>query len=206
MHRFRLLLVLTLLWSAQASAYYTTMDTGQMLKLGEYKLGAEAQFITEGDDGVNIGARFDGAINDELGWKTLLGAGTTDLFLGGFVKWVPFPDTEKQPAIGVIAGVLYAHYEDLNELSLRAHPFISKKFALEFGDITPFFALPIGIRTADSETDVPFQVALGAEFRPTGIEKINFLAEIGFDINDAFPYFAIGATLQFDEENGIEFR
>ena len=194
------------IWAAPVHAYYTTMDSGQMLGQGNYKLGAETQFITEGDDGVNVAARFDGPINDELNWKSLVGFGTTDVFVAGFIKWVPFPDTDTQPAIGLTGGVLYANFEDISELSLRLHPFVSKRFELEFGDLSPYLALPIGLRTADGDTDVPFQASLGAEFRPDGLEKINFVAEIGFDLNDAFPYFAFGANLQFDDENGIEFR
>lgn len=182
------------------------MDSGTILPAGNYKLGAETHFITEGDDGVNLAARFDGPITDELNWKTLLGFGTTDFFAGGFIKWVPIPDLENQPAIGVTAGVLYANFEDISELSLRVHPFISKKFDLEFGDVSPYLALPVGIATREDETDVPFQAALGVEFLPDGLEKINFVAELGFDINDAFPYFAFGANLTFDDENGIEFK
>jgi hypothetical protein len=199
-------LPILLFWSAPSFAFYTTMDTGRLLKEGEFKIGAEAQFITEGDDGVNLAGRFDGGINDELGWKSLVGFGTTDVFLGGFVKWVPVPDMDSQPAIGVIGGVLYANYDDVSELSLRAHPFVSKEFHPEIGTLTPYLALPIGIRTIEGDSDVPFQVALGADFRPDGLEKIDFIAEIGFDVNDAFPYFAFGATLEFDSENGIEFR
>jgi hypothetical protein len=207
--RFRNLVLIgsLFLWSVPSLAYYTTMDTGRLLKQGEFKLGAEAQFITEGDDGVNLAGRFDGPIDDELGWRAQVGFGTTDVFLAGFVKWVPIPDTENQPAIGVNLGVLYANYESVSELSLRAHPFISKEFhKMDIGQITPYAALPIGIRTVDGDSDVPFQIAIGADFRPDGLEKINFIAEIGFDINDAFPYFAFGATLEFDNENGIEFK
>jgi hypothetical protein len=203
----RLLITMaSVLWMTSANAYYTTMDSGTVLPPGNYKLGVETHFITEGDDGVNLAARFDGPITDELNWKTLLGFGTTDFFAGGFVKWVPVPDLESQPAIGITAGVLYANYEGVSELSLRAHPFVSKEFELEFGDVAPYLALPIGIRTVDNETDVPFQAALGVEFRPDGLEKINFVAELGFDVNDAFPYFALGANLTFDDENGIEFK
>ncbi len=205
-HRNLILAAILGLWTAPVQAYYTSLDSGQILAPGNYKLGAEVQFITEGDDGVNVAARADGPLTDELNWKTQIGVGTTDVFLAGFVKWVPFPDTDSQPAIGVTGGVLYANYEDFSELSIRLHPFVSKRFELEFGDISPYLALPIGLRTLEDETDVPFQATLGTEFRPDGLEKINFVAEIGFDVNDAFPYFAFGANLQFDDENGIQFK
>lgn len=201
-----ILFLASALMAREAQAFYSVMDTGSLLKEGHYKLGVETQFVTSGDQGVNLNARMDGPITDELNWKAELGVGTTDFLAGGYVKWVPFPDVEKQPAVGLIAGALYAHYEHINEISLRVAPFISKKFGFEFGDLTPYFALPMGLRSADSSTQVPVQASFGAEFRPSAFEKINFLAEMGFDVVKAFPYFSVAATLEFDEENGIQFK
>ncbi|MGE0763996.1 MAG: hypothetical protein AB7N80_12010 [Bdellovibrionales bacterium] len=192
--------------STASAGYYSMMDTGRLLTDGHYKLGAETQFITEGDDGINLSATIDGPWNEELNWRGLVGFGTTDIFLGGFVKWVPFPDADKQPAVGVLFGVLYANYEDISELNLRAHPFVSKNFSLEIGDLTPYAALPLGLRTADGDTDLTSQIAIGAEYRPDAFEKIRFLAEMGFELNDSFPYFSVGASIDFDEENGLEFK
>ena len=195
------------LTSEQAFAgYYSTMDTGKLLKEGHYNLGAETQFITEGDDGVNLDAKLDGPIDDEWNWRGMVGFGTTDFYLGGFVKWVPIPDFENQPAVGALIGVLYANYSHISALNFRFHPFVSKSFIFDFGEITPYAALPLGFRTADGDTDFTVQVALGSQFKPDAFERISFLAEIGFDIDNAFPYFSIGATLEFDEENGIEFK
>ena len=200
------LLALGLSAQSASAGFYSTMDTGKLLAPGHYKLGAETQFITEGDDGVNLGARIDGGIDDEWGWRGLVGFGTTDVFLGAFAKWVPIPDVDNQPAVGALIGVVYANYGDISELTLRVHPFVSKAFEVSFGDLTPYASLPLGLRTADGETDLTSQIVFGTEFRPGGLEKINFLAEIGFDIDNAFPYFSIGATLEFDEDNGIEFK
>lgn len=189
-----------------SAGYYSTMDTGRLLQSGHYKLGVETQFITEGNDGVNLTGRFEGPYNDEVGWKVLAGVGTVDVHLGGFVKWVPIPDYNQQPAIGLLIGVLYANYNDLSELNLRVHPFISKNFALDFGDLTPYAALPLGVRTADGSTQGVSQFAIGAEFKPDSLQKARFLAEMGFEIGNSFPYFSLGATLEYDEENGIELK
>lgn len=201
-----ILMPLCLLSQAAFAGYYSTLETGRLLAPGHYKLGLETQFVTEGNDGLNLAGTLDGAIDDEWGWKGMFGFGTTDIFLGGFAKWVPFPDTEKQPAVGVLFGALYASYSKISELSLRAHPFVSKTWGLELGEITPYAALPLGLRSADSQTDLTVQIALGTEFRPAELEKMRFQAEIGFDLDKAFPYFSLGATLDFDEENGIEFK
>lgn len=189
-----------------AHAYYTTMETGKLLEDGHYRLMAESQFVTQGDTGVNLGARVDGPINDELNWKAQLGFGVTDIFLAGYIKWVPFPDAESQPAIGLTGGVLYARNAGLNEQSLRFHPFVSKLFKVDLGDINPYASLPIGIRSVDGHTTIPVQLALGTEFRPKTLDNISFLAEVGFDVTKAFSYFTIGAALDFDSEKGFEFH
>lgn len=187
-------------------AYNTTLDTGRLLQDGHYKMGVESQFVTSGDDGINIAGRFDGPINDELGWKAHAGFGTTDGFVGGYVKWIPYPDLEKQPAVGLIGGVQYARYSGLDELSLRIHPLVSKQFNVDLGEVTPYASLPLGLRSLDGETDLVMQLALGSEFRPMAWENIRVLAELAFDVRKSFSYFLVGATLEFDEENGIEFK
>ncbi len=200
------LLFFSMALSAPLWAYNTTLDTGRLLQEGHYKLGLESQFVTSGDDGINVAGRFDGPINDELNWRAQAGVGTTDGFLGGYIKWIPYPDLEKQPAVGLIAGVQYARFSGLDELALRAHPLVSKQFNLDLGEVTPYASLPIGLRSLDGETDLTVQFALGSEFRPQAWEKIRLMAELAFDVRKSFSYFVVGASLEFDEENGIEFK
>lgn len=204
----KLITLFTVLVSAigqPAAAYYSTLTTGQMLKHGHYQLGAETQFVTDGDTGVNLAARFDAPINDELGFRAEAGFGATDFFGGGYIKWVPVPDLESQPAIGVLAGAVYGHYSGIDALSLRAHPFVSKSFGVDYGVITPYAALPFGLQIAEDDTDFTMQIAIGTEYKPEAWEHLGFMAELGFDINDAFPYFSLNATIEWDEENGLVF-
>ncbi len=189
-----------------AHAYYSTLDNGNMLKPGHYRMLGEVQFVTEGDSGMNLSARLDGAINEEMGWRGQFGFGTTDFFGGGFVKWVPIPDIDRQPAVGLLGGVLYARHSRVDQLSLRVHPFISKAFVVEFGEFTPYAALPFGLRNTEDDTELTIQLALGSEFKPNAWKHIGLFAEIAFDVREAFPYFSLAASLEWDEENGIQFE
>ncbi len=192
--------------STSAHAYYSLLETGNLLAEGEYKATLETQVLTDGYDGANFVGRFDTWLTEELNSQVLIGTGEIDFQVGGFVKWVPFPDLEKQPAVGIKAGGLFASTSGFNELSLRLSPFASKKFESEIGPLTPFIALPIGIRTVEGETDTPVQLAFGADWKPLALEKFNFLTEAGFDIHDAFTYISIAAQLQFDDTNGVVFK
>lgn len=187
-------------------AYYSTLTTGDLLERGNYEMNVETQFITDDDSGVNLVGRFDSWLSEDSNLRAVLGFGTTDFQVGGFYKWVPYPDVEGQPAIGLMAGLLYASTEGLDDISVRVHPFVSKKFEIELGEITPYGALPFGIRSMDGETDVPVQAVIGAELKTVNLEKIRFMGEIGFDINEAFTYVSLAASLQWDEENGIQFK
>lgn len=190
----------------QAHAFYSTMDTGDVLPEGKYSIGAETQFITNNDSGANLVTRFDGGISEEAGFRGELGFGTTDLHLGAFFKWIPIPDYDQQPAIGITSGLVFAEYSGHSEVSLRFHPIISKGFATEFGKITPYGSLPFGLRSYNDDTDVPVQMTLGSELFFSQIPLWRFKGEVGFDLNDAFTYISIGASLDFDAENGIRFN
>lgn len=193
-------------YSSPSFAYYSTIDTGEILDEGQYRTSLESQFITDPGDGINLVGRFDAPIDDETNWRVLLGFGETDFQLGGFVRWTPIPDLENQPAISLLGGVLYAREGGDGELSLRLHPIISKKFQLELGDLTPYASLPFGLRSYKDDTDIPLQLAIGTQFKPLSFEKISFAGEVGFDLSDAYTYFSLAAIVGFDQETGFQLK
>ena len=185
-------------FSLSAFAFYSTIDTGEIIEPGKYRILGEAQGITDNNSGLNVNGRVDWGLNEESSIRGLVGVGTTDFHLGGFFKWVPIPDYSKQPAIGVLAGLVYAHHQSANELSLRVHPMVSKGFDVDFGKITPYGALPFGLRSFQSRTDIPLQLAGGTELIFQEIRPWRFFAEVGFDLNKAFSYFSLAASYDFD--------
>lgn len=201
-----LLAAAVVLLTLPAQAFYSTFTTGDMLAEDKYEAGVETQFVTSGDDGVNLVGRLDVGYNDESSFRGMLGFGVTDFQVGGFYKWVPIPDYDNQPAMGILAGAQYAKYNNESEVALRVHPFLSKKFEVDFGDLTPYAALPIGLRSYDGDTDLPLQLALGSRLRTDHFEKIEWMAEIGMNLSDAFTYISVSAVLEFDSESGLEFR
>lgn len=198
---FSLVLLLPCFKVSNVFAFYSTIDTGEVVEPSKYRVIGETQAITNNDSGVNIVGRLDWGLNEESSVRGILGLGTTDFQIGGLFKWVPIPDYAKQPAIGLLAGLVYAHHQDSNELSLRFHPMISKGFEVEFGKITPYAALPIGLRSFQNRTDVPIQLAGGSEIIFQEIKPWRFFAEIGFDLNKAFTYFSLAASYDFDAPN-----
>lgn len=198
----KLLIALSgLLISSPASAYFGTMDTGEVLKEGQYQAMVGPQFIFNQYDGANFTGRLDMGLMEGVSFRGILGFGKVDFQIGGMVKWIPFPDTSEQPAIGGSAGVLIARIGSLTQYSVRLHPLVSKKLETEVGDITPYVSLPLGVtvQTGVDETIVPVQLVLGSEFRPLEMSRWGFFGEVGVNMSKSFGYASVGVTFRFDD-------
>lgn len=186
------------------------MDTAELIGEDTYKANVESQIMTDGDSGINLIGRFDNRLTDDSSYRVEVGFGNVDFNVAAFYKWAPIPDTGNQPAMSVAGGVSLARFrfggETANDLSLRAHPIISKRFEIEFGDLTPYGGIPIGLRTVEGDTDLTAQLSLGAHVKPNRFKKMSFVGELGFDLSEAFTYLSFGFTLDIDPDSGIRFE
>ena len=181
------------LFSLPAQAFYTVQDTGDIIDFDKNQFSTQVQFVTNGDDGVNLIGFYDKGVDEESSFRAEVGTGTTDILLGVRYKWVPYPDFDKQPAIGFIFGFHYANFEDENEIALRAIPILSKKLDSSVGLFTPYAALPIGFSNYDDDTETPIQLSLGSRFRHPNFSSCDFNVEVGFELSDAITYISVGA-------------
>lgn len=192
-----------------SSAYTSVMDNGEIMSAGEFKMTGESQFITSEHGGMNLSGRFDGGINEEMGYRGQFGFGKTDVFMGGLVKYMPFPDTDTQPAIGFNAGLLYARNSGNSVTTVRFEPLASKQFDVTFGKVTPYTSLPLGLRTGerdingDNKSSLQMQFALGSQIKVQQWKNLQFLGEVGLNLKDAPSYISIGAVLYFDPNKGL---
>ena len=97
----------------------------------------------------------------------LPGGGTADFFLGGYYKFVPYPDFGDQPAVGFTTGIQRSRVEDSelsrdveNDLALRFIPFAAKKYELDGANAEPFVALPLALRNFGDETEFASQFVI----------------------------------------------
>lgn len=202
----RLALVGFFLFSQGSYAYYTTNDTGDIIAEKQYRAGVETNIVFNDMKGLNLVGRFDLGFNESSNFRFLLGGGAVGFQTGVLYKWVPIPDYENQPAIGIMGGFVFARNEGVNFLSTRIHPLVSKKFVTENGEFTPFASLPFGFTISKGKTTTPLQLALGSEWLPNGLTKLSFMAEVGFNMYESFGYVSVSAMLRFDEEQGLKFE
>src|SRR5688572_1337170 len=86
------LLYALIIFPEQSAAYFSTMDTGDIIAAGRYRITAEPQIILNKYDGFNLTGRFSTGLTPDAAVEALVGGGEIDFQLGGFYKWVPFPD------------------------------------------------------------------------------------------------------------------
>ncbi len=203
----RFLIVFLIFFTSQnLLAYSSTKMNGDIIKPGSFNFSTDLQYITENDSGFNLNARVDLPLNADMNIRGVLGFGEVDFHAGGYLKWIPFPDYGNQPAVGGLVGAHYAKIGNLNEFSIRAHPYASKSFHLSIGKISPYAALPIAMTFVDGESNIPIQFQLGTEVKIRELRNVSFLAEFGVDIADSFSFFSLGVAFNYDQNYGFKFQ
>ncbi len=190
------------LLSSPAHAYFSTLDNGEVLGDGQFQAMLAPQLIFNNYDGGNFTGRLDMGIAEGVSARGVLGFGKVDFQIGGLVKWVPFPDTESQPAIGGEAGLLIARIGSITQTSIRFHPLISKRLETEVGDVIPYGSLPLGLTVQTGgfdETFVPVQLVGGAELRPLEMKNWSFFGEVGVNLTRSFGYVTAAVAYRFDD-------
>lgn len=202
--RFILVTVWILCAPLMAQGYQSFLSTGEILQKEDFQLLGYIESVFDEFDGINANLRFAKAFDEEFQGELEVGMGEFDVYLGAFVKWVPIPDYESQPAIGVRAGLSYIKVDDFNETNISLAPFVSKAFETQVGKVVPFAALPFGIGNnsgipnQDDDTFFMSKLSLGAEWSSKEWEKdIRIIGELGVELSDSFNSFNIGANYTF---------
>ena len=206
-----ILLALLLGWplkSAQAS--YSLIYTGsEVMESGDYRLGAEFQALTGSPTGLNFLALIDLPLpHPSMDYRIKLGSGSIGS-IGGALRWIPIPDLLTQPAVGGIFDIEWTDTDSdgLQALNFRIAPLISKNFNWEHGLMTPYGALPIGLKfitsdindTEEDPTQAFIQMILGLEVGLDRLENVRFIAETGFSVKSvktSETYFSLSASLK----------
>ena len=186
-----------LFFSSQSYAYYVHHTTGDLVKPMDFTFTAIAQQVTDPSSGLNVIGLIDSGFSEDTNIRGLIGIGDKDFQIGGFYKWVPIPDYDNQPAMGVLTGFSYMSESDTNELNVRLQPFISKKFDSNLGEFNSYLALPLGLRKYDGGSDVPVQLTIGSELNSGHFDNIIFTGEIGLNLRNSYTYFSLGAVFSF---------
>lgn len=195
----KVILFLALLtWAPTSFAYQSLLTTGDLLEPDQFQIMGYIESIFDELDGVNVNARGTYGLNDEMQIDMEVGIGDLDIMLGGFLKWVPIPDYDKQPAIGVRAGVSYINTDAYSQTSISAMPFVSKGIPdTPHGKFTPYLGLPLAWNSNKNDDYFSARIVLGTEWTPAQQQDVHVVTELGLDLSKSFNSLSVAGSYDF---------
>ena len=194
------LIHMALYWPTDAIAYLTVGESAEIMPASEYRFGFEPQlFINQGGGG-NLGAYFDAQVSESSSVRAGINSGKVDFNLFGSYKYIPFPDVDKQPALGFRFGAGYSRLESDNLFLLQFTPLMSKKTSSieRLGDTVPYFALPFTYTSGKSESYVASNLTFGLEITPSERNTLYWNMEISFNLNRSYSYISGAVIIPID--------
>lgn len=201
-----LIATLMILVSPASWAYLTFLESGEMVPVQHYRVGFIPQLITNDSSGVNVDATIDTGWNDSMSSRFQIGTGKMDIHLGGHFKFVPIPDVDRQPAIGVRGSAWYARYKDESYTTWSVAPFLSKKVATDIGLLVPYIAIPFNYTFNKNSDFASQQFVIGSEYSTPKAVDMSFAAELGVDLKNSYSFIALYFSFQFDGNQGLPIR
>jgi hypothetical protein len=197
-----LLFSTTFLLSRTSEAYLSLKETAELVPDGIFKLGVAPQLKLSDGSGFNIGAYFDTSLSEDMNGRVEIGGGETDFWTSGSVKWVPFPDVGRQPAIGGRLALIYARDEKVNFYNVQFSPILSKLAHTTYGKMIPFVGLPITWVSTKDDSFVATQFAVGAEWFSN--KDMHVGAELDLNLNKSFSSLTAFISFPFDQATGYK--
>lgn len=188
--------------SSQAG-YLTLGESGEIIPEGTYAIGASPQVLTNDGGGFNISAFLDASWNDSMSSRFILGTGETDFYTSGSFKFIPFPDVDRQPAIGIKASLWYAREGTSNVTTLQIAPMLSKKYETESGVFIPYAAWGWNTNRSGGSSDSGHQFFLGSDWLEPQLGHMHVTGEVAFDLKDSISSVSLFLSFPFDNQKGF---
>lgn len=190
------------LLSRYSHAFLTINETAEILPENYFRLGVAPQLIVSDGGGFNAGFYADAHIDDDLDGRITAGGGEIDFWTQASLKWVPFPDVEKQPAMGGRVAVIYARDEDRNTTGVQLTPLFSKKADTRYGNMIPYVGLPVTWFSTSSNSYTATQFTVGAEWFPVEDKHVG----VEFNLNLDNSLSSVSAYFSFPFEGSTGYK
>ncbi len=187
----------------KAQGFLGLNDTAEIIPESRYKVGMIPQLYLGKGGGTEVGVFFDMFVMDDINARFEIGSGVTDFWAAGSAKWVPFPDYDKQPAIGVRGKFIYARELNLNFYNSQLAVIISKKFRNQVGDFIPYAGVPVTfVYEKNTRNFMASQLVLGSEWVLN--KEFQMGAELDIDLAYTTTALSMYLAFQFDENIGFK--
>jgi hypothetical protein len=191
---FKYLCILSLYFTNICEAYLTNSESAELVPENQFRVTLEPQ--------VNyfaVNSHLDFGVSEDSQVRLSAGIGGTGYNFDFFFKRVPYPDYDKQPAMGYKIGASFM-MDQKKEMVLTPiiAPLISKNLIIKKDKWTPYISLPIGVSVHRSATTTPVHFVAGVELTPSSVENMQFGGEIGLNVKDSFTYVSGYVSFYFE--------
>ena len=189
--------IISLMVSKSWGGIHSTLETGEVVD--RIRANVSTQWLINGEyEGIGVMGHLEVPLSESSSWKVGLGKGSDiNLQVDGSWKWIPIPDYEGQPAVGLVSGVTYIHCPCPNSSSasafgLYAHPILSKKIDANFGTFNTYTGPLLGFMFNDNNTWYPIRFTLGSELIIDGMKNLGFILEGSLNLKNSANSVALG--------------
>ena len=172
-------LIFSFLQVQTSYAYLSLSETAELLKKDHYRLGIIPQVLLTSSAQSNFGVFMDLPVENDMNSRFIIGSGSTSFWTSASIKWVPYPDFDRQPAMGVRGSLIYARNTSQDFYNIQLTPIISKIVQTEWGSMTPYVGIPTTVVHNNSNSTTVMQFAIGSEWN----DRQDFQAGAEFDLN-----------------------
>lgn len=187
----------------KAKAFLGINETAEIIPDDRYKVGVIPQLYLGNGGGTEVGMFFDMFVANDINSRFEIGSGVTDFWAAASAKWVPYPDYDKQPAIGIRGKFIYARELNANFYNTQLALIVSKKFHNRVGQFIPYAGVPITfVYEKNTNNFMASQLVLGSEW----VINKDFQMGAELDIDLAYTTTAVSAYLAFQFDETIGFK
>lgn len=169
-------------------AYLFTGESAEIIAPENFELSVLPQLKLSDGTAFNFAAGVKTQFNESTSMGAHIGFGDTDFFGSAHFKWTPFPDFDRQPAVGFKFEGLVGREGQETLFGGRVHTIVSKKFETNMGLFVPYASLPLGMVSFRNNYDFQMQLVAGTEFLREAQSKWKFGAELGVNLQKTFTY------------------
>lgn len=184
--------------TVSSQGYLSIMESGEPVQAGDYHIGFAPQFVTNIDGASNAVFNLRTQVNSGQDFSLQLGSGHTRLWTTLASRWIPIPDVQNQPAMGLRYDITLAQQSDQSSGVLRLAPFLSKRFRTEAGHLEPYVYLPLGVLINNDQTRSLSSLTIGTQLQVEDLRPIYFYVESGINLRGNDSYFLVGIFSIFE--------
>lgn len=188
--------------SSTSFAYLALHESAEILPENYFNLGVAPQaFLSEGG-GYDVSVFADAHLWHNVDGRLTIGGGDIDFWSQASMKWVPYPDVDNQPAIGVRGAIGYSRNENSDFYHIQVAPIISKKSTSTPYDMIPYAGIPITYISEGNYNEVASQFALGAMWFPWANAQLG--AEFDLNLKNSISSASIFFMFPFESGTGYK--